>query len=168
MTLTFTAIDPSIEEKRMRVPSPEMIQTWRKLSSFLAQCMSVGILDADRALILALRDALEEELDTSKNPDLVDYKIPVACEWIAHAAKILLNWAKEDIDDADLEDPYQHYPTGPLYKGPDTVCLQRWGFWQTQFKDLGNNPMLREDIREGALKAAETMGEVERQIDHTL
>jgi hypothetical protein len=68
----------------------------------------------------------------------------------------------------NLEDDSQHFRSGPLYRGPQAVCLQRWGFWQTRFEELGENFSLKGEIRKEALKAAETMKTVERNIGHSL
>jgi hypothetical protein len=90
--------DPGLEEDTGGIPTPENILKWRKLSSFAARCMGADVTGLYSTVIWALVDALEKMLDfNQENIELVDYKFQVACEWIFHAAKNLLNWAGENI-----------------------------------------------------------------------
>ncbi|KAI0836995.1 hypothetical protein F5Y06DRAFT_98480 [Hypoxylon sp. FL0890] len=149
--------------------TPESVQKWRNLCSFAARCMGAGTLGPYVQVVDALREALEEELDTGQHLDRAECRVQVACEWIAHGAKPLLWWAQENIGYANAaEDVTQYFPRGSLYKGPPVVCLQRWGFWQTRFEELGKDPRFSEEIQKAALEAAQTMTAVERHIAHTL
>ncbi|KAL7915564.1 hypothetical protein GGI35DRAFT_475224 [Trichoderma velutinum] len=149
--------------------TPESAQMWRNLSSFAARCMGAGVLGPYTQVIDALREALEEELGIERDLARAECKVQVACEWIAHGAKPLLWWARENIGYTDVtEDSTQYFPRGPLYRGPPTVCLQRWGFWQIRFKELGKGNSLRDEVRKGALEAAETMNIIERRIANTI
>lgn len=131
--------------------------------------MGAGILGPYMQVIDALRDALEEELGIERDPARAKCKVQVACEWIAHGAKPLVWWARENIGYTDVaEDSTQYFPGGSLYRGPPAVCLQRWGFWQTRFEELGKVTGLRDEVRMGALEAAETMNVIERRIANTL
>ena len=149
--------------------TPERAQMWRNLSSFAARCMGAGVLGPYAQVINALREALEKDLGIERDLARAECKIQVAYEWIAHGAKPLVWWARENSGYSDVaEDSTQYFPGGPLYRGPPTVCLQRWGYWQTRFEELGKVPSLRDEVRKAALEAAETMNVIERRIANTL
>lgn len=150
--------------------SPETAQMWRNLSSFAARCMGAGVLGPYTQVITALRGALEEELGIERDLTTSECKVQVACEWIAHGAKPLVWWARENIGYSDVaEDSTRYFLGGPLYRGPPTVCLQRWGFWQTRFKELGKNASLRDEVRKDALEAVEAMKrDREARSQHTI
>ncbi|OTA92448.1 hypothetical protein M434DRAFT_324875 [Hypoxylon sp. CO27-5] len=149
--------------------TPETAQIWRNISSFAARCMGTGTLGPYSQVVDALREALEEELDTDHNLAKAECRIQVACEWMSHGAKPLLWWARENIGYTDIaDDETQYFPCGSLYKGTPAVCLQRWGFWQTRFEELGKDPRFNKEIQKAAVKAAETMTTIERRIANTL
>ena len=147
----------------------ESAQMWRNLSSFAARCMGAGVLGPYTQVINALQVALEEELAIERDLARAECKVQVACEWIAHGAKPLVWWARENIGYSDVaEVSTQYFAAGPLYLGPPTMCLQRWGFWQTRFEELGKVTGLRDEVRKAALEAAETMNVIERRVANTL
>ncbi|KAK2773403.1 hypothetical protein CKAH01_03863 [Colletotrichum kahawae] len=117
------------------------VQSWKNISCFAARLMRSGLAsDYDQA-IMALRTALEEDMNTL--PGFADCRTQVACLWIKHAS--------------------------PLYGGPATMCLQRWGFWIERLEKLGKEAsVLGEDTREMALQTARTIRIVEKGVSHTL
>ncbi|KAN0121707.1 hypothetical protein V8E51_000033 [Hyaloscypha variabilis] len=56
-----------------------------------------------------------------------------------------------------LEDEANYIERGTLYHGPPTMCLQRWGFWLDNFKELGKEESAEQNMRT-----------IERGIGHTL
>lgn len=159
-------IDPMEDTEEF---TPESAQIWRNLSSFAARCMGAGVLGPYTQVIDALREALEEELDIDQDLARAECRIQVACEWIAHGAKPLLWWARENIGIFDFaEDSTQYFPGGPLYQGPPAVCLQRWGFWQTRFEELGKLPGLRVDSEGGARSVRDHEHDREAHSQHAM
>ncbi|OTA66132.1 hypothetical protein K449DRAFT_431607 [Hypoxylon sp. EC38] len=137
--------DPMDEEVGF---TPESAQIWRNINSFAARCMNTGTLGPYTQVVDALREALEEELDTDHDLAKAECRMQVPCEWMIHGAKPLLWWARENIGYANVaEDETQYFPGGSLYKGTPAVCLQRWGFWQTRFEELGKDPVLTKRFR---------------------
>jgi hypothetical protein len=68
-----------------------------------------------------------------------------------------------------VEDEANYIERGTLYHGPPTMCLQRWGFWLDNFKELGKEESgMSEEIRKAALEAEQNMRTIERGIGHTL
>lgn len=123
--------------------------------------------DYDQAII-ALRTALEEDVNTL--PEFADCRTQVACLWIKHADKFLLRWALENPGRAEVAGGSPSYlEAGPLYGGPATMCLQRWGFWIERLEMLGKEAsVLEEDTREMALQAARTIRNVEKRVRRLL
>jgi hypothetical protein len=121
------------------------------MNVFGARCLGAGLEDADADAIHALRSALEE------GSDEVDLKVLFGSEWIRHASGLLLYWARDNIGYTDVpeEDGINYVEPGPLYHGRATMCLQRWGFWQDRFEELGTEASgVSEVTREAALEAA--------------
>jgi hypothetical protein len=113
----------------------------------------------------ALRSALEEEVGVT------ECRIQVACEWVCHAAKRLFWWARDNIGymDVTVEDEANYIEGGPLYRGPPTMCLERWGFWLDRLEELGKEESgMSEEIRKAALEAAQTMRTIETAMGHML
>jgi hypothetical protein len=113
----------------------------------------------------SLRSALEDEVGVT------DCRIQVACEWIPHAAKPLLWWARENIGylDVTVEDEANYVQAGPLYHGPPTMCLRRWGFWLNRLEELGKNDSgMSEAIRKTVLEAAQIMKTTEGTMSRRL
>ena len=142
-------------------------QSWLNMNIFAARCLGADLAGPYLQAMDALRSALEEEPSKEGEMDRTDCKIQVACEWIFHAAKPLLWWARENIGYADVpvEDRAAYVEGGTLYHGPSTMCLQRWSFWLTRFESFGNEEFgLSEGSRKAALEAALTMKRIERGI----
>lgn len=119
----------------------------------------------------ALRLALEEDPSIAREMGIIECRIQVACEWIFYAAKPLLWWARDNIGymDVTVEDEANYVEGGPLYHGPSTICLRRWGFWLDGFEELGNQESgMSEEIRKAASEAAQIMRTIERDIANTL
>ncbi|KAK6860443.1 hypothetical protein PG995_004079 [Apiospora arundinis] len=152
--------------------SPDYLQDWRNLNRFSARFIEAGIFAPSYQVMYAMRLALEEDLSTTDNNALKECRVQVACDWIKHAAKPLLWWALENLGyhDVSIEDEVAYAEGGPLYQGPQTMCLRRWGFWIDRFQQLGdpNSSSLHEETREAALKTAHYMNQVERGLGHTL
>ncbi|KAI1389652.1 uncharacterized protein F4822DRAFT_399111 [Hypoxylon trugodes] len=146
--------------------TPESAKIWRNINSFTARCTGAGVLNPSLQVTYALRSALEEGLNTDpQNLERAECRMQVACEWIAHSAKPLLWWARENIDlspEAAYEDRSQHVRRGELYEGTPAVCPERWGFWKIRFGELGKHPGFSEEIRKQASEAAENMAAAER------
>ncbi|KAF4808981.1 hypothetical protein CGCSCA5_v011864 [Colletotrichum siamense] len=144
------------------------VQSWKNISCFAARLMRSGLAsDYDQAII-ALRTALEEDMNTL--PGFADCRTQVACLWIKHADKFLLRWALDDPGRAEVAGASPSYlEAGPLYGGPATMCLQRWGFWTERLEMLGKEAsVLEEDTREMALQAARTIRNVEKRVRRLL
>lgn len=135
------------------------------MNAFGARCLGAGLEDAYADAMHALSSALEGE------SDVVDLKVLVASEWIRHASGPLLYWARNNIGYTDVpeDDEINYVEPGPLYHGPATMCLQRWGFWQGRFEELATEASgVSEETRKAALEAARTMKKVEASVGNTL
>ncbi|KAK6829502.1 hypothetical protein PG987_010086 [Apiospora arundinis] len=152
--------------------SPEYLQEWRNTNRFLARLVEAGIFAPSSQVMYAMRVALEEDLSMTDNAALRECRVQIACDWIKHTAKPLLWWALENLGyhDVPVEDEAAYVEGGPLYYGPQTMCLRRWGFWMDRFQQLGdpNSSSLREEVREAALETVYYMNRVERGLGHTL
>ncbi|KAH0432387.1 hypothetical protein CcaCcLH18_06467 [Colletotrichum camelliae] len=163
----FWENDPTRKEGSEKL-GPADVQSWKNISCFAARLMRSGLAsDYDQA-IMALRTALEEDISTL--PGFADCRIQVACLWIKHASKFLLRWALKNPGRAEVAGASPGYmEAGPLYGGPATMCLQRWGFWIERLERLGKEAsVLEEDTREMALQAARTIRIVEKGVSYTL
>lgn len=112
----------------------------------------------------AMRFGLEED-------DAPPCRIEVASNWMIHAPKPLLSWAWENVGCMEItpDDIQRFFERGPLYDGPATMCLRRWGFWIDRFEQIGKAESgMSEEIRTAALSAAETMKTVEGRLANTL
>ena len=135
------------------------------MNAFEAQCLAAGVVDTYADAMQALSSALEEESDQ------MELKLLVACEWIRHASEPLLRWARNNIGYTDVpeDDELNYVEPGPLYHGPSTMCLRRWGFWQGRFEELATEASgVSEETRKAALEAARTMNKVEASVGNTL
>ncbi|KAK8016828.1 hypothetical protein PG993_015017 [Apiospora rasikravindrae] len=151
--------------------SPGYVQIWQNAHSFLARMTGAGICSPSSEVMDALRKALEQDISAVDSTAMKESRVRVACDWIKHSAAPLLSWATENIGYMDVpeEDTAAYCDNGPLYGGPHTMCLQRWGFWIERFQELGKPESgLREELREAVLQAAQTMEAVERSVGHTL
>lgn len=143
----------------------ESLQIWKNINYFGARCLGEGASGTYVNAIYALTTALEEE------DGLTDIRVEVATYWISHGARILLKWAQENIGyfDVPIEDTQVYVEGGPLYDGPNAMCLRRWGFWIDRFEVACNEKSgLREETRRMALEAAEKMRKVERGAWNTV
>ena len=157
--------DPTLEPEEF---SPKTAHIWRNMNAFGARCLGAGVLGAYWEAMYAMRSALEDEQTGKKEHEC---RVQVACEWISHASKPLLWWAQENIGYADVpvEDKAAYVEQGPLYSGPASMCLQRWGFWLDRFEELSKEESgLGEEIRKAALEASQTMKSIEAGVAHTL
>lgn len=136
---------------------------------FVTRCFVQNLLSPWDDLMYVLRTALEDE--PSPNRDIAQLRIEIACGWIFHAALPLLKWAQENIgcQDVPAEDSSQYVEGGPLYQGPQTMCLKRWGFWMDRLEELGQQKSgMSDDTRKLALETVQVMRATERSVAHTL
>ncbi len=151
--------------------TPKSAKIWLNLNTFGARCLGAGVIGTYYQAMTALRSALEEDLSGVSDINITDCRIQVACEWIFHAAKPLLWWARDNIGyiNVTVEDEANYVEQGTLYSGPPSICLQRWSFWLAGFEKLGREESgMSEESRKAALQAAETMRTIERGIANTL
>jgi hypothetical protein len=137
--------------------TPRSAQIWRNLNTFRLRCLGAGLIGPYYQAIYARRSALEEELSTVREMSMTECRIQVACEWISHAAKPLLWWARDKIGymDVTMEDEANYVERGTLYHGPPTMCLLRWCFWLDRFEELRKEESgMNKEIRKAALEAA--------------
>lgn len=164
--------DPYAPFKPPESITPESAQTWRNINTFAAKCLGVGLqLGAYDHVMYALREGLEEDLSTVPEIRIAEAKIQVACIWIVHAAKPLLSWAIQNLGytDVKVEDDANYIEGGPLYNGPQAMCLRRWGFWIERLQELGNEELgMGEGTRKTALDTAQTMKTIEGGMSRTL
>ena len=72
----------------------------------------------------------------------------------------------EDVSPDDLE---RYFEGGPLYRGPKTICMQRWGFWTGRFQQISEGESgVIVGMRELARQAAQTMRATEQNMGHTI
>ncbi|KAF6835856.1 hypothetical protein CMUS01_05637 [Colletotrichum musicola] len=143
----------------------EAAQAWQNMNSFAARCLAGSIGGPFNQAMYALRLALEEEL--SSTPEITVCRMKVACSWITYASKPMLRWALENAGRTDVspDDDAAYVKRGPLYHGPPTMCLQRWGYWINRFNELGKDAAgAGEEAQKLALEAAKTMKQVEAQL----
>jgi hypothetical protein len=117
--------------------TPKAAKIWRNMNSFAARCLGAGVAGPYSNAMYAMRSALEEDLSTFLEISMAECKILVACEWISHAAKPLLWWARENIGYTNItadDEEGQYVEGGTLYHGPAAMCLQRWAFWLADLK----------------------------------
>ncbi|EQB57463.1 hypothetical protein CGLO_02410 [Colletotrichum gloeosporioides Cg-14] len=163
----FWENDPTTKFEAEKL-DPVDVQSWKNISCFAARLMRSGLAsDYDQAII-ALRIALEEDMNTL--PGFADCRTQVACLWIKHASKFLLRWALENPGLAEVAGTSPSYlEAGPLYGGPAIMCPQRWGFWIERLEMLGKEAsVLEADTREMALQAARTMRIAEKRVRRLL
>jgi hypothetical protein len=110
----------------------------------------------------AIISALEEDLSTTEISKL-ELKMQVACEYILHAAKVFLKWARVSVDITNLtRGDMQYLDRGTLYHGSPWMCLERWTFWIGRFEEIGKNESrLSEETRNRALESARLMKSIE-------
>jgi hypothetical protein len=77
--------------------TPRDALIWRNLNSFAARCLGANVAGPYSDATYAMRSALEEDLSTIET-SMVRCKVQVACDWISHAAKPFLWWARENIN----------------------------------------------------------------------
>ncbi|KAF9873945.1 hypothetical protein CkaCkLH20_08679 [Colletotrichum karsti] len=169
----FECLDPCFNDATLYIDeegrqfTPKSAQRWLNTTAFAARIMGAGLAasaygEAMRAISLAL-----EEEEQSTIPGIADCRMQIACLWITHAAKPLLTWAQENV--GYIDNGAQYIEAGPLYRGPETMCLQRWGFWIERFEELGKEGSgLSAETREIALTAAEAMRTIEVRAGRTL
>lgn len=146
-------------------------QAWQNMNTFGALCLGGSIGGTYYEAMAALRWALEEE--PCDIQEVMDCRIKAACPWITHSSKPLLRWALENVGYTDVtpDDAGNYVAEGPLYDGPPTMCLQRWGFWIDRFEELGKDGSsgVGDESRKLSLEAATTMRKVEAQLGgHTV
>lgn len=150
---------------------PEELTIWRNINSFVARLTEADIYGPSVHIMRAMTYALEEELSTFAHPGLKECRVQVACDWVQRCANLMLEWAQENIGvtDVSASNTSTYLPGGRLYKGPPTMCFQRWGFWIERFRVLGKRDSgLPEETRKAALEAVKVMNMVERSLGHTL
>ncbi|KAI3392493.1 hypothetical protein diail_5658, partial [Diaporthe ilicicola] len=150
--------DPTSDSAKSEL-TPKSAQMWRNINRFGARFFSGGLLGPYSQAIHALRLALEDE--PSPVPEVAECRLRVACDWVFYGASPLLLWAQENIGYTDVpeDDTAAFTPGGVLYKGPQTMCLLRWGFWMQRFEEFGKmeGSGLSEEAKGDALKAVEIM-----------
>ncbi|KAM5344447.1 hypothetical protein ACJ41O_012983 [Fusarium nematophilum] len=101
---------------------------------------------------------------------LTEMRVKIAREWITHASKPLLWWARENIGYRDAPvDSGAYVEGGSLYNGPATMCLRRWGFWLERFEYLAKEESdMSEELRKAVLETVQTMRRIEASLGHTL
>lgn len=164
-------LSAELDEEPLSSVTPSSIKEWQNLNIFGARCLGAGFGGAYVQAMDAMRYALEEELHTGPEAHITECRIRIAHGWVTHAAKPLLWWAKENLGYTDVssDDYSQYFENGPLYDGPSTMCLRRWGFWQDRFEDLGREGSdLGEEVRMVALDAVQKMKAAELRVAHTL
>jgi hypothetical protein len=115
---------------------------------FAARCLGSEHVGPYAEAMDALRQALEEDLyelpglAASELPAMavIECRVLVACGWLSHGGRRLLEWAWENRDypcvpvydranfehtDVPLDDMVNYIEQGPLYQGPDCMCLER-------------------------------------------
>lgn len=148
--------------------TPRAAQIWRNINSFAARCLGAGVTGPYSNAMDALRSALEEDLSTVPEISMTECKMQVACEWISHAAKPLLWWARENIGYMNVgpeDEEVQYTEGGTLYHGPPAMCLQRWSFWLGRFEEVGKEESgISEEIRKAALDTVQLMRTIESSM----
>lgn len=151
--------------------TPRAAQIWKNLNSFAARCLGAGVAGPYSDVMHAMRSALEEDLGTPLDINMAECKIQVACEWISHAAKPLLWWARENVGYTNVtvdDQEGQYVEGGILYHGPDAMCLQRWAFWLGRFEEIAKEESrLNEETRKAALETVQFMKTIESSMATT-
>ena len=141
------------------------------MNSFAARCLGAGLAGPYSDAMYAMRSALEEDLSTCTEISMAECKIQVACEWILHAAKHFLWWARENIGYTNVtvdDEEGQYVEGGTLYHGPPAMCLQRWAFWLGRFEEIGKEESkLNEETRKVALETGQCMKTIESSMATT-
>ncbi|KAJ3533319.1 hypothetical protein NM208_g8040 [Fusarium decemcellulare] len=161
--LAIPTYDPALYDEEV---TPEKAEIWQNINNFGARCLKAGVSGPYAQAMDALGAALEEE-----QTDMTESKLKIAYPWIAHGSRALVWWARDNIGyrDVPVEDTANYVEGGPLYHGPQTMCLRRWGFWLDRFEHFGKEESgLSEEARRIALEAARTMRAVEASIGSTL
>jgi hypothetical protein len=151
---------------------PERAQTWQRISMFAARCLGSEHMGPYAEAMDALRQALEEDLNelpglaASELPamSVIECRVLVACGWLSHGGRRLLEWARENHDctDVPLDDTANYIEQGPLYQGPACMCLERWHFWLGRLDELAIEECgMNDTIRRAASEAARTMRAIE-------
>ncbi|EPE27923.1 hypothetical protein GLAREA_04714 [Glarea lozoyensis ATCC 20868] len=149
--------------------TPREALIWRNLNSFAARCLGADVAGPYSDAMYAMRSALEEDLSTIET-NMIRCKVQVACDWILHAAKPFLWWARENIDYYVTPDDQegQYIEGGALYHGPPAMCLQRWAFWQGRFEEIGKeDSILDEETKNITLETARLMKTIESSMAPT-
>lgn len=146
-------------------PDDRELKIWTNINAFGARCLGAKVACPYENVMHAMRTAFEDE------DGMNDCRVQVASNWIRHGAKILLQWTQETLglETSTPEEDGMYYEGGPLYDGPDTMCLRRWGFWMDRFEDAAKEDSgLSEETRAMASEAAATMKDVEKRVGNTL
>ncbi|KAF9888622.1 hypothetical protein FE257_008554 [Aspergillus nanangensis] len=141
-------ISPTIDHT---TPSEKPIEEWINLNSFAARLLARDYASWIQFPVWALRSALEEESSGAE----LDCNATVAAEWILQSAVQIY----EKIATSPGEKEDRAMSVGPLYKGPQGVCPERWNFWKKRFGEIAGGQGVAGDK---AVKAREVMERVER------
>ncbi|KAJ5611713.1 hypothetical protein N7528_008818 [Penicillium herquei] len=101
--------------------------------AFSARLLQSGLTSWYFYAVRILRSALEDEPHRSKG--MVEYRIRAAAQWILHSGQAIF----DNLDSKFTERELNEMAEGPLYKGKEGLCLERWNFWKASFQAYGGD-----------------------------
>ncbi|KAL1840165.1 hypothetical protein VTJ49DRAFT_739 [Mycothermus thermophilus] len=173
-------VDPTYEPLEDPI-SPEAIRDYQNISWFAARLHAAEILQNYAECVSVFFRTLETDISTLST-EAAACRILVACGWLINCSKSLLLWAREYDPSKDVivppseadkaEGRWQsdsngpsYIPGGPLYKGPPTMCQERWAFWLARIDGFASDSGLADPVRDAASKAAKAMRTAEEEVD---
>jgi hypothetical protein len=102
-----------------------------------------------------MKAALEEP---AKAMSIVNLGITTAAEWIFQGGEELFRRTRKD----ETEEQARFTQSGSLFPGKTGSLREKWQFWKMRFSKVSKQ--VDEDAGERAIRAAEKMREMEKQL----
>ena len=100
------------------------------MNAFAARLLKLDAISWTVFGIWELREALEEPSEIPQG----GFHVRAAAEWIKNSGVFLYEVA---INGTEGHEECLLAATGPLYRGTNVVCLERWDFWKCRFGYIG-------------------------------
>lgn len=117
--------------------------------AFSARALQEGLADWFLLTTWCFSDALEKPHEVD---DSWICQIQTAVQWIQYSRDALFH-ALDNLPDLECLMP------GPLYTGKDGFSRERWGFWESRFRELAVDERLSKEIMSMCHEAAKQMAE---------
>ncbi|KAK6504822.1 hypothetical protein TWF481_006759 [Arthrobotrys musiformis] len=125
---------------------------WINFESFIARVLGARLMNWTYFPIWSLRSSLEEPVSL---PEILNCYITASAQWLIHSGEILFS----KISDTRTMDHNmaRSLRPGSLFKGSPGYSIERWRFWEQQFRELSESldPEAKLEVQKALQKMAE-------------